>query len=110
MSVDFLTEEQKACYGQFADEPSEEQLARYFHLDENDLAFISSRRGDANRLGFSLQLTCVRFLGTFPANISQIPLNVQVFVAQQLSINNVSVLLNYAQRDITKWEHSPDIS
>lgn len=106
MSVDFLTKEQKAGYGQFSGEPNEVQLARYFHLDEADLAFISSRRGEQNRLGFALQLTVVRFLGTFLTDLTLIPANVQIFIARQLSICDVAVLEAYAQRETTKREHS----
>ncbi len=106
MPVDFLTAEQKARYGHFFGEPSELQLARYFHLDETDLSIISNRRGDHNRLGFALQLTSVRFLGTFISDFTRIPAKVQLFVAQQLSVNDITVLADYAQRDTTKREHT----
>jgi len=106
MPVDFLTTEQKSGYGQFAGEPNEAQLERYFHLDETDLSFIYQRRGNQNRLGFAMQLTSVRFLGTFISDFTNVPVKVQKFVAQQLSLNNVSILTNYAQRDTTKREHT----
>jgi TnpA family transposase len=106
MAVEFLTTEQQAQYGQFSGEPNEVQLTRYFHLDETDLALISNRRGDQNRLGFALQLTSVRFLGTFLSNVTSVPANVQAFVARQLSIENVAVLAEYAQRETTKREHT----
>ncbi|ASK71482.1 Tn3 family transposase [Klebsiella pneumoniae] len=106
MAVDFLTAEQKASYGQFSGEPNEVQLARYFHLDEIDIAFILERRGKANRLGVALQLGCVRFLGTFLFDLSQVPTNVQWFVARQLGITDITVVSNYAQRETTRREHS----
>jgi hypothetical protein len=43
MNLDFLTNEQKAQYGKFSGEPDELQLARYFHLDEADLAISFHR-------------------------------------------------------------------
>lgn len=106
MPVDFLTSEQKASYGQFPGEPSDLQLARYFHLDETDLTFINKRRGDQNRFGVALQLGCVRFLGTFLSDLSRVPVNVQLFVAQQLDITDVVILSTYAQRETTRREHN----
>lgn len=106
MPVDFLTPEQKARYGKFAGEPNEVQLARYFHLDQTDLELILDRRGDQNRLGVALQLISVRFLGTFLSDLLQVPTNVQVFIANQLCIEDVNVLADYARRETTKREHT----
>lgn len=106
MPVEFLTEEQKSGYGQYCGEPNDIQLAQYFHLDESDKAFIAERRGDQNRLGFALQLTSVRFLGTFLSDLKTIPTSTQMFVARQLAIADISILENYAQRDTTKREHN----
>lgn len=106
MPVDFLTPEQKNIYGQFPGEPNDVQMARYFHLDETDLAFINNRRGDQNRFGVALQLGCVRFLGTFLLDLSHVPVNVQWFVARQLGITQLDILSTYAQRETTKREHT----
>ncbi len=106
MPVDFLTSEQKTSYGQFSGEPNEVQLARYFHLDEADLAFINNRRGDQNRFGVALQVGCIRFLGTFLSDLSMVPVNAQWFVARQLGIIDVAILSNYAKRETTRREHA----
>lgn len=109
MPVEFLTKEQRENYGRYAAEPNDVQLARYFHLDENDLALVLQRRGDQNRLGIALQLTSARFLGAFLADLTLVPKNVQLFVARQLSISSISILTQYARREPTKWEHYAQI-
>ena len=109
MLIEFLTKELKNQYGRFAGEPNETQLARYFHLDNTDFTFINKCRGDHNRLGFALQLTTVRFLGTFLPDPTEVPLCVLRFIARQLGITNIGCLEKYLDRKATRYSHSTEI-
>ncbi len=84
MPVDFLTDEQAAAYVRFAGAPSPTELERFFFLDDADRSVVEKRRGDANRLGFGIQLGTVRQLGAFLADPVDVPTQVVDYVAGQL--------------------------
>ena len=56
MPVEFLTSEQEAQYGKYNADPTPEQLAKYFLLDDHDRAIIFRHRGDHNCLGLLFNL------------------------------------------------------
>jgi hypothetical protein len=82
VAVEFLSDDQVAAYCRFAGPPERAELERFFFLDDADRALVARRRGDQNRLGFSLQLGTVRFIGLFPAD----PLDVPAVVADYLAL------------------------
>ena len=94
MPVNFLSEDQKASYGNYHGELTKETLARYFHLDDFDRMNISEKRGDHNRLGYAVLLFTVRYLGRFPDLATSIPIAVIDFLAEQLHIENGSEQVN----------------
>jgi hypothetical protein len=95
MAIEFLTIEQRRSHGCFNGEPTADQLARYFHLDDFDRPIIEEHRGDRNRLGFAVQLCTARFLGTFLENLSDTPSGVIAFIGQQLGIRNLDAFEDY---------------
>lgn len=105
--VDFLSEEQERRYGRFTEDPSPEQLAKYFHFDSRDRKLIASRRGSHNRLGFALQLGTVRFLGTFLPDGIAVPDSVVRYVAAQLSVEP-GCLPQYTDSQ-TRQDHAAEI-
>jgi Domain of unknown function (DUF4158) len=104
MSSRFLSDEQRSRYGRYVGDPSEEQLARHFHLDAVDLELVGSMRGAHNKVGFAVQLGTARFLGTFLDDPSQAPPAVVATVARQLGEVPAPSLDAY-RANRQRWRH-----
>ena len=108
MPVSFLTVAQHEGYGAYRGDPTLDELDRYFHLDDADRAYIKTKRGDQSQLGFALQLTSVRYLGTFLDDPTAVPASVLHTIAKQTGITDTSSLAAYAQNPL-RWSHTVEI-
>jgi TnpA family transposase len=95
MAVSFLTAAQRDRYGRYPDMVTPDDLSRCFHLSDDDRAQIMSCRGHHNRLGFALQLTTVRYLGTFLDDPVAVPSSVLQSLSHQLAIHTLDGLQSY---------------
>jgi Domain of unknown function (DUF4158) len=69
---------------------------------------IAEKRGNHNRLGFALQLTTVRFLGTFIEQRIDVPTAVLHSLCKQLAMDGTDGLADYAQAE-QRWAHAEQI-
>jgi TnpA family transposase len=110
MPVEFLSDREAAAFGRFGGAPSRDDLDRVFFLDDADLELIDKRRSAHNRLGFALQLTTARWLGTFLADPTDVPAVVLDYVAGQLLVGDPSrVVGRYLDRRPTRIDHVEEI-
>lgn len=100
MAVEFLSGEQ-AGFGAFVGAPSRTELERYFFLDDADREAVQAKRRAHNRLGYSVQLTSVRYLGRFMSDPRQVLAEVAEYLAEQLEIAVPSCPEEYGEQDAT---------
>lgn len=108
MPVSFLSKNQRENYGRYAGPPSPHDLARHFHLDDTDHALIAQKRGAHNRLGFAVQLSTVRYLGTFLEDPLAVPQSILWMLAKQLRMAPLETSSTYSTGE-QRWEHAIEI-
>lgn len=106
MRFEFLTDQHLAQYGQFAGDPSPEQLVGCFGLTEADYRLIHARLEPHHRLGMAVQLGTLRFLGTFVSDVMTVPRVAVRFVAEQLGITDLRVLRTHQNHERTRHKHA----
>jgi len=109
MPVEFLTDDEAATYGRYAGAPSRADLERVFFLDDEDRVLVERHRGEHMRLGFSLQLVTVRWVGMFLEDPLDVPTAVLDFMAEQLGVADPSCVKRYTARAKTKFDHQWEI-
>jgi len=82
-----------------------EDLARHYMLGPRDLALVAARRGDANRLGFAVQLALLHHPGFGFTLEEGAPDHLVAFMAEQIGVS-VSAFDTYAARPATASVHA----
>lgn len=103
-----LTEEQRLEFTQIPQNISEWEIAKYYTFTDNDMEIINRHRRDYNRIGFAVQLCCLRNPGWSLSNINEIPDKVLNYIAEQLQVNPKE-FEQYAQRENTRIEHLQEL-
>jgi TnpA family transposase len=81
-----------------------EEFIRHYTLNKSDMSLIYQRRGDANRLGFAVQLCLLRFPGYPLSTKMTIPDPAIKWIAKQAQVES-NAWQKYSNRDGTRREH-----
>jgi len=82
---------------------TEEEVVRHHSLDENDLAAIRGARTPETRLGYALQLCCLRYPGRHLQKGELLPAMMLDYIAEQIDVET-DVIAQFARRAQTRYE------
>lgn len=85
-----------------------EDLAAHYTLGDADMSLIRQRRGEANRLGFAVQLCLLRYPGIALAEDTEVPPEVVAWLASHLAVSPEG-WGEYGTREETRQEHGREI-
>lgn len=108
MPANWLNESEQKRFTSYPPQISEKDTVTFFTLTDADLQIIDKLRGNANQMGFALQLCSLRFLGFVPENLQEVPEEVTEFLGKQLAVNS-KVLNKYGSRPQTRTDHLSEI-
>ena len=85
-----------------------DDLIRHYSFTESDLSLVRQRRGDANRIGFAVQLCLLRYPGYALASDRPAPELVIEWIARQIR-SDAATWPQYGARDETRREHFQEL-
>jgi TnpA family transposase len=108
LSREFLSQFERERFNSFPCPIAEQDVVQFFTLSEQDKELVCRRRGEHNRLGFSVQLCALRFLGFVPDDLAQLDKSALRFVARELGVEAKGLAI-YAVRAQTRSYHLSEI-
>ena len=105
---ELLTPTQRLPFLGIPPDLDERAITRLSTFTAPDLARIRQHRRDWNRLGFAVQLACLRYPGIAWEPTMPLPMPVLTFIAAQVGAPPAT-LADYALRDPTRREHLAEI-
>lgn len=103
-----LTEDQRKELIRIPENISEWEIAKYYTLREYDFDIINQKRREHNKIGFAVQLCCLRYPGWSLIHIDEIPDTVLSYISIQINVH-IEKFKDYAQREKTRREHLQEI-
>lgn len=86
----------------------QDDLIRYYTFNESDLSLIKQRRGEANRLGFGIQLCLLRYPGYALTSDMIVAEPIIHWIARQVQADT-NAWAKYGERDETRREHLQEL-
>lgn len=108
MPEHWITEAERVRLTSFPAVMPEADVVTFFTLTESDHRLLAGLHGEANRLGFALQLCTLRYLGFVPDDLQKSPAPVVRFLARQLAVSPAS-FHSYGERSQTRTDHLQEI-
>ena len=103
-SIIILSQEQRKELTTIPENISDYVMAKYYTLSEEDIYHIQTHRRDTNKLGFAIQLCCIKYPGWGFTSTKAIPEKVLNYVSKQLGISPINIH-SYGERKNTRTKH-----